>query len=109
MNEERRFFAFHDWGISVYEPSTCRLYHQIQSSDIIPGTQVGNVSKINWLKRTTWHVVDSKHRVWHQIFVQSSGEKIKCGNGRVLLPKLEACFLRKLQDKNIAFTNQNIK
>ncbi|KAI4470266.1 follistatin-related [Holotrichia oblita] len=39
-NEERRFFAFHEWGVSVYEPSTCRLYHQIQSTDIIPGTQV---------------------------------------------------------------------
>ncbi|XP_063920258.1 follistatin-related protein 5-like [Zophobas morio] len=38
-NEERRFFAFHDWGVSVYEPSTCRLYHRIQSTDIIPGTQ----------------------------------------------------------------------
>ncbi|XP_012285083.1 follistatin-related protein 5, partial [Orussus abietinus] len=38
-NEERRFFSFHDWGISVYEPSACRLYHQIQSTDIIPGTQ----------------------------------------------------------------------
>lgn len=23
----------------MYEPSTCRLYHQIQSTDIIPGTQ----------------------------------------------------------------------
>lgn len=38
--EERRFFAFHDWGVSVYEPTACRLYHQIQSTDIIPGTQV---------------------------------------------------------------------
>ncbi|KAF7990989.1 hypothetical protein HCN44_000794 [Aphidius gifuensis] len=38
-NEERRFFSFHEWGISVYEPSTCRLYHQIGSTDIIPGTQ----------------------------------------------------------------------
>ncbi|XP_074037998.1 follistatin-related protein 5 isoform X2 [Leptinotarsa decemlineata] len=38
-NEERRFFAFHDWGVSIYEPSTCRLYHRIQSTDIIPGTQ----------------------------------------------------------------------
>ncbi|KAF6205139.1 hypothetical protein GE061_019306 [Apolygus lucorum] len=38
-NEERRFFAFHDWGVSVYEPNACRLYHQIQSTDIIPGTQ----------------------------------------------------------------------
>ncbi|KAF5303953.1 hypothetical protein FQA39_LY01738 [Lamprigera yunnana] len=38
-NEERRFFAFHEWGVSVYEPSTCRLYHEIQSTDIIPGTQ----------------------------------------------------------------------
>ncbi|XP_014287301.1 follistatin-related protein 5 isoform X2 [Halyomorpha halys] len=38
-NEERRFFSFHDWGVSVYEPNACRLYHQIQSTDIIPGTQ----------------------------------------------------------------------
>ncbi|XP_017770314.1 PREDICTED: follistatin-related protein 5-like, partial [Nicrophorus vespilloides] len=38
-NEERRFFAFHERGVSVYEPTTCRLYHQIQSTDIIPGTQ----------------------------------------------------------------------
>uniref|UniRef100_A0ABD2XK46 Follistatin-related protein 5 n=1 Tax=Trichogramma kaykai TaxID=54128 RepID=A0ABD2XK46_9HYME len=38
-SEERRFFAFHEWGISVYEPSACRLYHQIKSTDIIPGTQ----------------------------------------------------------------------
>uniref|UniRef100_A0A8D8XK16 Follistatin-related protein 5 n=1 Tax=Cacopsylla melanoneura TaxID=428564 RepID=A0A8D8XK16_9HEMI len=38
-NEERRFFSFHDWGVSVYEPTACRLYHQIQSTDIIPGTQ----------------------------------------------------------------------
>ncbi|XP_018495062.1 follistatin-related protein 5 [Galendromus occidentalis] len=35
----RRFFAFHDWGISVYDPDNCRLYHQVQSVDIIPGTQ----------------------------------------------------------------------
>lgn len=39
-SEERRFFSFHEWGISVYEPSACRLYHRIQSTDIIPGTQV---------------------------------------------------------------------
>ncbi|XP_015522448.1 follistatin-related protein 5 isoform X1 [Neodiprion lecontei] len=38
-SEERRFFSFHEWGISIYEPSACRLYHQIRSSDIIPGTQ----------------------------------------------------------------------
>lgn len=38
-NEERRFFSFHDWGISVYEPTVCRLYHQIAGNDIIPGTQ----------------------------------------------------------------------
>lgn len=38
-NEERRFFAFHDWGVSIYEPTACRLYHRIQSTDIIPGTQ----------------------------------------------------------------------
>ncbi|XP_049812888.1 follistatin-related protein 5-like [Schistocerca nitens] len=37
--EERRFFAFHDFGISVYEPTACRLYHHIRGSDIIPGTQ----------------------------------------------------------------------
>ncbi|XP_049811271.1 follistatin-related protein 5-like isoform X1 [Schistocerca nitens] len=39
LNEEHRFFAFHDWGVSVYEPTACRLYHQIQATDIIPGTQ----------------------------------------------------------------------
>ncbi|XP_059480798.1 follistatin-related protein 5-like isoform X2 [Neocloeon triangulifer] len=38
-SEERRFFSFHDWGVSVYEPTACRLYHQIQATDIIPGTQ----------------------------------------------------------------------
>ncbi|XP_064457784.1 follistatin-related protein 5-like isoform X1 [Ornithodoros turicata] len=38
-SEERRFFAFHDWGVAVYDPDNCRLYHQIQSVDIIPGTQ----------------------------------------------------------------------
>ncbi|XP_076327229.1 follistatin-related protein 5-like isoform X1 [Tachypleus tridentatus] len=37
--EEKRFFVFHDWGVSVYDPENCRLYHQIQSTDIIPGTQ----------------------------------------------------------------------
>ncbi|KAF7266636.1 hypothetical protein GWI33_020131 [Rhynchophorus ferrugineus] len=38
-NEEHRFFAFHDTGISVYEPTTCRLHHHILGTDIIPGTQ----------------------------------------------------------------------
>nr|XP_034186881.1 follistatin-related protein 5-like isoform X3 [Osmia lignaria] len=38
-NEERRFFSFHKWGILVYEPSTCRLRHEIRSTDVIPGTQ----------------------------------------------------------------------
>ncbi|XP_066246527.1 follistatin-related protein 5-like [Euwallacea similis] len=38
-DDEHRFFAFHDWGISVYEPTTCRLHHMIQGTDIIPGTQ----------------------------------------------------------------------
>ncbi|EZA56439.1 hypothetical protein DMN91_009952 [Ooceraea biroi] len=38
-DEERRFFSFHEWGILVYEPSTCRALHEIQSTDIIPGTQ----------------------------------------------------------------------
>ncbi|KAL1494445.1 hypothetical protein ABEB36_010043 [Hypothenemus hampei] len=39
IDEEQRFFAFHDWGISVYDPATCRLHHMIQGTDIIPGTQ----------------------------------------------------------------------
>ncbi|KAG1696653.1 Follistatin-related protein 5 [Nymphon striatum] len=39
LAEERRFFVFHDWGVSVYDGEDCRLYHQIQSTDIIPGTQ----------------------------------------------------------------------
>jgi len=39
-DEERRFFSFHEWGILVYEPSTCHALHEIQATDIIPGTQV---------------------------------------------------------------------
>ncbi|XP_048519754.1 follistatin-related protein 5 [Dendroctonus ponderosae] len=39
VDEEHRFFAFHDWGICVYEPTTCRLHHMIEGTDIIPGTQ----------------------------------------------------------------------
>lgn len=39
MEEERRFFSFHEWGILVYEPSTCHALHEIRSTDIIPGTQ----------------------------------------------------------------------
>lgn len=39
INEERRFFVFHEYGIAVYEPSACRLHHQIRGTDIIPGTQ----------------------------------------------------------------------
>ncbi|XP_054002269.1 follistatin-related protein 5-like [Hylaeus anthracinus] len=38
-SEERRFFSFHEWGILVYEPSTCRPRHEIRSTDVIPGTQ----------------------------------------------------------------------
>ena len=38
---------FHDWGISVYDPSSCRLEHQIHGSDIIPGTQVGRDPRIS--------------------------------------------------------------
>ena len=30
---------FHDWGLAVYEPEECRLFHVIQGTDIIPGTQ----------------------------------------------------------------------
>jgi hypothetical protein len=55
-NEERRFFSFHDWGVSVYEPTACRLYHQIQATDIIPGTQVSTadaVTNINITSDTT--------------------------------------------------------
>lgn len=29
---------FHEYGIAVYEPSACRLHHQIHSTDVIPGT-----------------------------------------------------------------------
>ncbi len=36
---ERKFFVFHEYGIAVYEPSACRLHHQIHSTDLIPGTQ----------------------------------------------------------------------
>ena len=36
----KKFFVFHDWGVSVYEPQNCRLLHMIQSTDIMPGTQV---------------------------------------------------------------------
>lgn len=39
INEERKFFVFHEYGIAVYEPSACRLHHQIQGTDVIPGTQ----------------------------------------------------------------------
>ncbi|XP_046440926.1 follistatin-related protein 5-like isoform X3 [Daphnia pulex] len=35
----KKFFVFHDWGVSVYEPQNCRLLHMIQSTDIMPGTQ----------------------------------------------------------------------
>ncbi|XP_037069309.1 follistatin-related protein 5-like [Pollicipes pollicipes] len=38
-DSESQLMLFHDWGISVYDPSSCRLEHQIQGSDIIPGTQ----------------------------------------------------------------------
>jgi hypothetical protein len=54
--EERRFFSVHDWGVSVYEPTACRLYHQIQATDIIPGTQVSTadaVTNINITSDTT--------------------------------------------------------
>lgn len=30
---------FHEWGVSVFEPGSCRLCHQVQSTDVIPGTQ----------------------------------------------------------------------
>lgn len=40
----KKFFVFHDWGVSVYEPQNCRLLHMIQSTDIMPGTQVSRKS-----------------------------------------------------------------
>ena len=44
MNEAgKKFFVFHDWGVSVYEPGNCRLLHMIQSTDIMPGTQVSQL------------------------------------------------------------------
>lgn len=39
LNEERKFFVFHEYGVAIYEPSACRLHHQIHGSDVIPGTQ----------------------------------------------------------------------
>ncbi|CAL4086805.1 unnamed protein product, partial [Meganyctiphanes norvegica] len=38
-SQESRVFVFHDWGIAVYEPDECRLFHVIQGTDVIPGTQ----------------------------------------------------------------------
>lgn len=48
---ERKFFVFHEYGIAVYEPSACRLHHQIHSSDMIPGTQeyvCGDKGSCSW-------------------------------------------------------------
>jgi hypothetical protein len=42
---ESQFFVFHERGISVYDPATCRTQHQIQGTDIIPGTQVKKLVK----------------------------------------------------------------
>ena len=39
----KKFFVFHVWGVSVYEPQNCRLLHMIQSTDIMPGTQVSTL------------------------------------------------------------------
>lgn len=39
FGDSKKFFVFHDWGVSVYEPQNCRLLHVIQSTDIMPGTQ----------------------------------------------------------------------
>ncbi|CAG7822035.1 unnamed protein product [Allacma fusca] len=38
-DEVNGFFVFHEKGISIYDPNDCRLMHQIQATDIIPGTQ----------------------------------------------------------------------
>ena len=37
--QESRVFVYHDWGVAVYEPDECRLFHVIQGTDVIPGTQ----------------------------------------------------------------------
>ena len=56
VQQETRFFVFHDWGIAVYEPEECRLFHVIQGTDVIPGTQEyvcgdkGNITK-NYLEK----------------------------------------------------------
>lgn len=42
----KKFFVFHDWGVSVYEPQNCRLLHMIQSTDIMPGTQVSTLYRL---------------------------------------------------------------
>ncbi|XP_065567373.1 follistatin-related protein 5-like [Artemia franciscana] len=39
IQEEKRFYVFHEKGVSVYDPNNCRLHHQIQGTDIVPGTQ----------------------------------------------------------------------
>jgi hypothetical protein len=57
-NEERRFFSFHDWGVSVYEPIACRLYHQIQATDIIPGTQVSMAITLNYFNIAASTTID---------------------------------------------------
>lgn len=63
-NEERRFFSFHEQGISIYEPSACRLYHQIRSTDIIPGTQVAFLEE----KKTIFFSLVIKFSLWKMIF-----------------------------------------
>lgn len=37
-NDEQKFVVFHEYGIAIYEPSNCRLHHQIRSTDKIPGS-----------------------------------------------------------------------
>ena len=40
QTNETQFFVFHESGIAVYDPTNCRIQHQILAKDIIPGTQV---------------------------------------------------------------------
>ena len=65
LGENKKFFVFHDWGVSVYEPQNCRLLHMIQSTDIMPGTQVRDFLSIFQMLTSTCTVsprVSAQHQ-----------------------------------------------